>query len=91
MIQLAKSISKLEMNPDYFLEDDLRIAFRHALKLITMGNFPAAADGLLEILRQDKKFLDGEVHQAMVGLLVLMDDNNPETREYRRELASVLF
>jgi len=91
MIPLAKSISKLETNPDYFLDDDLRIAFRQALKLITLGNFPAAADGLLEILRQDKKFLDGEVRQAMVGLLILMDEKNPETREYRKEFTSVLF
>jgi len=91
LIPLAKAISKLETTPDYFLDEDLRIAFRHALKLITLGNFPAAADGLLEILRQDKKFLDGEVRQAMVGLLILMDENHTETREYRKEFTSVLF
>ena len=91
LIPLAKSISKLETNPDYFLDDDLRIAFRHALKLITLGNILAAADGLLEILRKDKKFLDGEVRQAMVGLLILMDESRPETRDYRKELTSVLF
>ena len=91
LIPLAKSVSKLKTSPDFFLMNDLRITFRHALKLITMGNFPASADGLLTILRQDKKFLDGEVHQAMVGLLLLMDENSPETREYRKELASILF
>ena len=91
LIPLAKSVSKLKTSPDYFLQNDLRIAFRHALKLITIGNLPAAADGLLEILRQDKQFLNGEVRMAMVGLLTLMDDTHPETREYRKELSSVLF
>lgn len=91
LIPLARSVSKLETSPDHFLQGNLSITFRHALKLITLGNFPAAADGLLEILRQDKKFLDGEVRQAMVGLLLLMDDNSPETRDYRKEFSSILF
>jgi putative thioredoxin len=91
LIPLAKSVSKLATAPDHFLQGNLSITFRHALKLITLGNLPAAADGLLEILRQDKNFLKGEVRQAMVGLLILMDEKNPETREYRKELTSILF
>ena len=91
LVPLAQSISQLQTSEDYFLPNNLSITFRHALKLITLGNFPAAADGLLEILRQDKNFMNGEVRQAMVGLLILMDASSPETREYRRELTSILF
>jgi len=91
LIPLARSISNLQASPGDFPQNTLGIAFQHALKLITLGNFPAAADGLLELLRQDKKFLRGAARQAMVGLLILMDENDPQTREYRKEFSSILF
>ncbi len=91
LVPLAQLVSKLETSPDYFLRDNLSIIFRRALSLVRMGNLPAAADGLLEILRQDKNFRSGDVRRAMVGLLTMMDEKDPETREYRNELASILF
>jgi len=48
-------------------------------------------DGLLDILRKDKHYNDGEARQIMVALLEMIGDNNPITRQYRGELASVLF
>lgn len=90
LADLARSVSRLETDPDD-LDNDLLISFRRALSLVKKGNLPAAADGFLGILRQNKNYLNGEVRRAMVGLLVLMDDNDPETRQYRNELASVLF
>jgi putative thioredoxin len=90
LADLARSVSRLETEPED-LDDDLMISFRRALTLVKKGNLPAAADGFLGILRQDKNYRGGEVRRAMVGLLVLMDDNDPETRLYRNELASVLF
>lgn len=87
---LAMSMAQLTTDPDTFPETDLGTAYRHAVKLVSLGNLPAAADGLLDILRMDKKFMDGEVHNTMVGLLTLMEDH-PDVRKYRDELASVLF
>ena len=91
LADLARSMAKLETSPDHFLGGDLNIFFRRALTLISKGNLAAAADGLIGILREDKNFLDGEVRRAMVGLLALMDEDDPETRQYRNELGSVLF
>ncbi|MEJ2758737.1 MAG: tetratricopeptide repeat protein [Anaerolineales bacterium] len=91
IIPLAQMVSKLETNPKAFEQDNLAIMLGRSLTLVKKGNLPAAADGLLEILRQDKRYQDGTARQAMVGLLALMDQDNPETREYRNELASVLF
>jgi putative thioredoxin len=91
LAHLARSVSKLETSPDTFLKGDLSVIFRRALTLVTRGNLPAAADGLLGILREDKDYLDGEVRRAMVGLLMMMDEHDPETRQYRNELASILF
>ncbi len=48
-------------------------------------------DGLLDILREDKHYNDGEARRIMVALLEMLGDNNPITRQYRGELASVLF
>ncbi|MGD2028134.1 MAG: tetratricopeptide repeat protein [Anaerolineales bacterium] len=91
IIPLAQLVSKLETSPQAFSEDELGIIFRRALTLVQMGNLPGAADGLLEVLRRDKNYRGGEGRQAMVGVLAMMDENNPETREYRNELASILF
>jgi putative thioredoxin len=80
IIPLAQMVSKLETNPKAFEQDNLAIMLGRSLTLVKKGNLPAAADGLLEILRQDKRYQDGTARQAMVGLLALMDQDNPETR-----------
>ena len=91
LADLARSISLLvetEINAE---DDDLLISFIRSLNLVSRGNLHAAADGLLGILRRNKNYRKGEVRRAMVGLLSLMEYNDPETRAYRNELASVLF
>lgn len=72
-------------------DQPLEAAYQRALRLILRGNIPASLDGLLDILREDKYFRDGEVRQVILGLFELMGDENPVTRQYRQELASVLF
>jgi len=89
LADLARSISLLAEAEDG--DEDLLVSFTRSLNLVSRGNLHAAADGFLGILRQDKNYRKGEVRRAMVGLLSLMDDNDPETRAYRSELASVLF
>lgn len=91
IIPLAQMVSKLETSPETFEQDNLAAMLGRSLTLVKKGNLPAAADGLLEILRQNKRYREGAARHAMVGLLALMDQDNPETREYRNELASILF
>lgn len=91
LADLAQSISLLADAETTEDDDDLMIGFTRSLGLVSKGNLHAAADGLLGILRRNKNYRDGEVRRAIVGLLSLMDDNDPETRQYRNELASVLF
>ncbi len=75
------------------LPDDtpLDAAFRTAIRLGSRGNLPAALDGLLDILRQEKTFRQGRARQVVLSLLELLGEEDPQTREYRGELASVLF
>ena len=73
------------------LETDLDAAYHNSIRLAERGNIPAALDGMLDILKQKKSFRNDEAHQVIIGLLELLGDENPLTRQYRSELASVLF
>jgi putative thioredoxin len=48
-------------------------------------------DGLLDILRQDKRYRNGQIRKVLIGLFELLGEQNPMTGQYRKELASVLF
>lgn len=71
--------------------DDLDAVYQRTLKLISLGNLPAALDGLLEILRQEKTYRAGQARKVTVAVLEMMDPESEETRRYRSELASILF
>jgi putative thioredoxin len=72
-------------------DNPLDAAFQNSSRLAARGNIPAALDGLLDILRQNKRFRDGQVRQVVLGLLELLGEDDPQTRQYRNELASILF
>jgi putative thioredoxin len=69
----------------------LDATYQRALRLISIGNLPAAMDGLLAILREDKHYHDDEAREVMVALFEILGNENPLTRQYRAELASVLY
>jgi len=89
---LAEALVRFEEKlPFSEAQDPLDAAFDNAVRLVKMGNIEAAMDGLLEILRVDKHFRADEARLIMVAILELLGDKNPITRQYRGELASVLF
>ena len=65
--------------------------YRHAAHLLTQGNYSAALDGLLEVLRYNKDYRDGQAKAVLLGIFELLGDEDPLTNIYRREMASVLF
>ncbi len=69
----------------------LEMQYRHISRLIERGNFAAAMDGLLDILRQDKRYRKGEAKDVMLSLFELLGEDDALTHDYRRELAMVLF
>jgi putative thioredoxin len=76
----------------YTNEDDpLEAAYQNSLRLVKRGNYEAAMDGLLDILRQNKRYKDGKAHKLILSIFELLGENDPITRLYRQELASVLF
>jgi putative thioredoxin len=70
-------------------QDALEASYYNALRLITRGNIPAALDGFLEILHQDKHYR--QAHKIVLGLLELISEDEDLARQYRNELAAVLF
>jgi putative thioredoxin len=73
------------------LENLLEAAFSNSIYLIKRGNLEAALDGLLDILRQDKNFRDGLARKIILAIFELVGEDSATSREYRKELASVLF
>ena len=89
LMPLAKALS------DYVLLDEsenpIEITYNHALRLIKMGNLPAAMDGILDVLRVDKDFRNGQSKQILVAIFEILGPQNQMTRKYQAELATVLF
>lgn len=69
----------------------LDAVYIRAVKLISLGNIPAALDGLLEILREDKRYKKSLPKDLILGLFELMGNDHPLTQEYRPQLANILF
>lgn len=67
----------------------LEVQYRQGARLISRGNLEAAMDGLLDVLRQDKRY--GQARQVMVAMFALLGDDDDLTQTYRTELATVLF
>jgi len=55
------------------------------------GDTRGAMDALLDVLRRDKRFRNGEARQVMLAIFGVLGDESPLVREYRNKLASVLF
>lgn len=58
---------------------------------IAAGDLRGAMDALLDVLRRDKRFRNGEARQVMLAIFAVLGEENGLVREYRSKLASVLF
>lgn len=90
LLPYANALSKFNKHelPE---EQDLDFAFNNAIRLASRGNIPAALDGLLDILRQNKRYRDGIAQKVVLSLLEILGEDDDLTRSYRTELATILF
>ena len=72
-------------------ENDLDAIFYNSIRLASQAKYAMALDGLLDILRQDKRYRGKTAQNVILGILEIMGEEDPDTRAYRAELASVLF
>lgn len=76
---------------NYDDSDPLEATYNHALRLISLGNLPAAMDGILDVLRKDKNFRNGEAKLVILAVFEILGTNDPIARQYQSELATILF
>jgi len=90
MRPLAESMIKYDKNelPD---ETELDAMFRNSTRLAMRGNQLAALDGLLEIIRQEKRYRGDKARQVFLGMLEILGAEDPDAKQYRSELTQLLF
>jgi putative thioredoxin len=71
--------------------DSLAAHFFRAGRLLKETDLTGAMDEMLAVLRRDKRYRNGEPRVIMLGMLELLDDADPQKREYLNKLASALF
>ncbi|GAB4532651.1 MAG: thioredoxin [Anaerolineales bacterium] len=91
LLAIAEAITRLRYADPLAEDSPLEAAWWRAVNLIARGNFPAALDGLLDILRADKTFGNGKARALILSVLALWGDDEPLAVQYRRELNSILF
>lgn len=91
--QLLRPLAEAFFHPSQpsDVDDPLEAAYRNSIRLALRDNIPAALDGLLDILRQNRRYRGSEIRQVIVSLLEVLGDEDPLTRQYRSELATILF
>jgi putative thioredoxin len=72
-------------------DNDLDAAFSTSMRLAIRGNIFASLDGLMDILRQNKHFRRERGKQVVLAILELLDQEADQTKQYRKELTSILF
>ena len=77
---------RVDQNPD-----DLDARFDLAQLEAASGNYQAALDQYLEIIKRDRAYRDDGARKAMLDVFDLLGSENELTDRYRSELARVLF
>jgi putative thioredoxin len=90
MRPLAALLAEVDSSADS-PADVMEAGYLQAARLLARGNYPAALDGLLELLRRDKRYRNDDARKVFLSALDILGEDDPLTRQYRDELASVLF
>ncbi|MDD2521478.1 MAG: tetratricopeptide repeat protein [Anaerolineaceae bacterium] len=90
LLPVAKAYNDPEMEK-IVLDNPLESAFRNAIRLAKRGKILIALDGLLGVLKKDKNYRNGQAKAVYLGLLEVLSDDHPATRQYRSDLSTALF
>ena len=78
--------TRLADNPD-----DLQTRYDLAVALYGGGDAEAAIDELVEIIRRNREWNDGEARQQLLKIFEALGPTDPHTVSGRRKLSSILF
>jgi putative thioredoxin len=89
LLPLAQAMDEQQRHPAGTELDERSAAYWNAVRLASRGKISPSLDGLLDILRGNRQ--DGSTRKLVLALLELLGEENPATRDYRKELAAILF
>ncbi len=90
LLPLATAYASFDTLPQVSA-NPLEAAYRNSLRLARSGKIEIALDGFLDILRREKHFHEGQLHDIYLALLEVLGDAYPTVRQYRDDLSNVLF
>jgi putative thioredoxin len=93
LVPLARALADLELGELDLAGDheEQTAVFINALRLASRSQILPALDGLLDVLRDRKFPRRQEARMIFLGLLQVLGEGNAHTRQYRSELATLLF
>ena len=91
LLPLAEYMCAAEKSNDNAEVTPIEAQYRQAARLLRDGKYAPALDGLLDVLRYNKNYRDGQAKAVRIGVFELLGNEDPLTNAYRREMASVLF
>ena len=71
--------------------DDLEAAYQLALQYNQNAQHREALDLLVDILRRDKQFQDGDAKKALLDIIAVLGNADPLAKEYQRKLFSLMY
>jgi putative thioredoxin len=78
--------ARLEHDPS-----DVDALYHLAMAKAAQGEYEAALQQLLEVVKRDRAYEDDAGRRAMLDIFALLGDEHPLTQTYRRQLGYVLF
>jgi putative thioredoxin len=91
LLPLARYLCRMEVEDEDLDVEPIEMQYRQAARLLKRHNLEASFDGLLDVIREDKRYRKGEPKEVMLALFELIGEGDPLTESYRRELATVMF
>jgi putative thioredoxin len=71
-------------------EEDIAL-YREGIRGMREGDYGGALGRWLTLVERNRELDEDGARKALVALLVVLGEENPLTRDYRRRLASALF
>ncbi len=65
--------------------------YAHGNAALRAGNYAAALEAWIEVMRQDRKLDDDGARKACIALFMLLGNEHPLAQEYRRKFSSALY
>ncbi|MEM6644685.1 MAG: thioredoxin, partial [Bacteroidota bacterium] len=77
--------------PEALPDDPVKPAYIDAAKAVLARNFDAALEGFIDVVQRNRYYDDDTSRKACIALFVLLGDQHPSVRTYRRRFDMALY